>query len=50
MFGLFFALVLGCFGPKTTTETGIVETALDTDSQITWEECSYRIGVWRAEL
>jgi len=44
MFGLFFALVLGCFGPKTTTETGIVETALDTDSQITWEECSYRIG------
>jgi thiol-disulfide isomerase/thioredoxin len=46
MFGLFFALVLGCigcFGQKTETETGLVVDS-SISSPITWDECSYRIG------
>jgi|ETNvirenome_2_30_1030614.scaffolds.fasta_scaffold01390_10 thiol-disulfide isomerase/thioredoxin len=47
MLGLFFAFFIGCFAPKGATETGTIETGVDTAevvSPITWEECSYRIG------
>ena len=40
MYGLIFSFVLGCFGPKAATETGVVETGVDTSSSITWDECS----------
>ena len=35
MYGLIFSFVLGCFGPKAATETGVVETGVDTSSPIT---------------
>ena len=44
MFGLLFGCFLSCFGPKAGTETGVIETGVDTSSPITWDECSYRIG------
>ena len=44
MFGLLFTFLLSCFGPKTTTETGAIDSGVDTSSPITWDECSYRIG------
>lgn len=46
MISLLFGCLLSCFGPKTTTETGIIDTSspVDTASSITWDECSYRIG------
>ena len=44
MISLLFGCLLSCFGPKTTTETGMIETGVDTSSPITWDECSYRIG------
>ena len=44
MISLLFGCLLSCFGPKTATETGNVETGVETSSPITWDECSFRIG------